>query len=947
MGIIYWFSNQIDYIHFLTGVACISLAVAAWFFHREKQGDLAWIWLGFFGIVAGLREWQQIFSAGLPNELWLNYAGIILEMMSFLALFEFARRSMPGLGLYKVNSWVYALMFAVLCLGALQGLAKVHMYLHFFVGIPAFAGVVWVLWEYRRRQSDSLKMRLGVVAAASGALLVLWGFLVPEIEAFTSAMTLAYFQQAALDAGINALRCLAIFGWALFLELAFNQIQREKSRSWGVAFSGKVQHWLSISILGMLIAGWVATDWAGRQRNAEERFDILQRAKTAMVSINSQCVLHLSNTLADVGKSDYQILRKNLWDIQKISDDAERIYILNQRKGKIILAVDSEPEDTFGHEDPGTEVDDAPAELFPVFKLRKAAIVGPYTDRWGKHISAFIPITSESARTLGVLGMDIQASTWIGLIARSRLWPIGITLLLVFILLMYSLIHQRLQHASDMIASSELKYRSLVEGSPNCVFLLDQYGKVTTINQNGLRAFGLETLRPGSSFADFWPEKNKREIRGLLERALAGERVQLEHEYIRPDGRRIIWDGILNPMSDPGKPVRNVVGILRDNTARKITQEFLRQSEERFREMAENIQDGITVLENNRVVFVNERACDIFGYPREELLVMPGLAFLGPEELDRVEQYKQDVQTRDKTDLKLECWIAGKNGERRFIQNRHSFMRGEKHERVYIVTTDMTEQKKRQDNEQEIERRFKAVYEESNDAIMLLTEKGFFDCNQRTLELFGLKDKNRFINSHPADVSPEFQPGGQPSLAAVNARIQAAIQTGTQRFEWMHKRQNGENFLAEVVFSAYEFNGEKVVQATVRDITERKEAERNRAQCLSSIQMILETIPNPVFFKDALSDLTELLETFTRFLNEAKISPVTESRIKELTAAADEEDVAYLRTEIPKALKQSLDCFERISTIIRSMKEFAHPGEETARHGAGPSHKGDNIHDQS
>ena len=82
------------------------------------------------------------------------------------------------------------------------------------------------------------------------------------------------------------------------------------------------------------------------------------------------------------------------------------------------------------------------------------------------------------------------------------------------------------------------------------------------------------------------------------------------------------------------------------------------------------------------------------------------------------------------------------------------------------------EQARRLEEEQlrlrESEERFRTIYEGSNDAIMLLTEKGFFDCNPCTLQMFGFKSKEEFIRIHPADVSPPAQPGGQASLAAVS-----------------------------------------------------------------------------------------------------------------------------------------------------------------------------------
>ena len=125
----------------------------------------------------------------------------------------------------------------------------------------------------------------------------------------------------------------------------------------------------------------------------------------------------------------------------------------------------------------------------------------------------------------------------------------------------------------------------------------------------------------------------------------------------------------------------------------------------------------------------------------------------------------------------------------------------------------------------ENEARFRAIYDGANDAIMLLTENGFFDCNPSSLKMFGLKTKEEFVKFHPAELSPPTQPDGQPSLQAAGEHIKTAFGTGIDRFEWIHRRSSGEDFPAEVLLSAFDWGGKRVLQATVRDISERKQSE--------------------------------------------------------------------------------------------------------------------------
>jgi PAS domain S-box-containing protein len=148
----------------------------------------------------------------------------------------------------------------------------------------------------------------------------------------------------------------------------------------------------------------------------------------------------------------------------------------------------------------------------------------------------------------------------------------------------------------------------------------------------------------------------------------------------------------------------------------------------------------------------------------------------------------------------------------------------------------MDEVSERQQAEQalrENEERFRAIYEGSNDAIILLTPEGFIDCNSHTLEMFGFESKDEFTRVHLAEISPPTQPDGNVSFPSAQGHIQTAYQQGYDRFEWVHRRTNGEDFPAEVLLSAFQVGDETILQATVRDISERKRAEemlRRRAR---------------------------------------------------------------------------------------------------------------------
>jgi diguanylate cyclase (GGDEF)-like protein/PAS domain S-box-containing protein len=165
------------------------------------------------------------------------------------------------------------------------------------------------------------------------------------------------------------------------------------------------------------------------------------------------------------------------------------------------------------------------------------------------------------------------------------------------------------------------------------------------------------------------------------------------------------------------------------------------------------------------------------------------------------------------------------------------------------------------------EQKLRSIYEGSNDAIMLLNEKGFIDCNARTLEIFGLQDKSEFISRLPSDISPSVQPDGRDSLLAANEYIAQALQLGKSRFEWIHRRNNGEDFPAEVLLSAFDYGGQRILQATVRDITEQKNIELALQRESSTWIQAMDSFADAIYLLDAERHLVRANKTFYGMLH--------------------------------------------------------------------------------
>ena len=147
---------------------------------------------------------------------------------------------------------------------------------------------------------------------------------------------------------------------------------------------------------------------------------------------------------------------------------------------------------------------------------------------------------------------------------------------------------------------------------------------------------------------------------------------------------------------------------------------------------------------------------------------------------------------------------------------------------AHAIMRDITQRKKAEESLAESQKRYKLLYETSNDAIMTLEPPTwkFTSGNPATVNMFGAETEEKFTSLGPWNLSPERQPDGQLSSEKAGKMIGKAMKDGSCFFEWTHKRYHGEEFAATVLLSRMESKGKKLLQATVRDISELKIAEK-------------------------------------------------------------------------------------------------------------------------
>ena len=265
--------------------------------------------------------------------------------------------------------------------------------------------------------------------------------------------------------------------------------------------------------------------------------------------------------------------------------------------------------------------------------------------------------------------------------------------------------------------------------------------------------------------------------------------------------------------------------VAEDVTEQKHFEQALRESEAQFRSVIETAGSVIIGLRPDYTIFEwNQEAERIFGYRREEANQQNYLTLAIPEsERARVAEDIQKVLTGNVT-RNFENLVRTKDGQLyTLLWNVTALHTDTGSSGIIAIGQDITERKA-------AEEKFRVLFEQSSDAHLLFDETGIIDCNNATIAMLRAKDKAEILALHPARLSPEFQPDGRRSMEKCIEMDRTAYEQGHHRFEWTHRRVDGEDFLVEVSLTPVILNRKRVMLVVWHDITDRKRAEEAMRQ---------------------------------------------------------------------------------------------------------------------
>jgi len=416
-------SSQLDYIYFFYGFAFIALGVRA-LTVKNKEKEIDWTFLGWFGIIHGFNEWLDLLAFSLGDSFYFKLVRIVIMLISFVALGEFGRTNYSKIKKRVPGSWIWWIPFVLAVILGKMDIISIGLHVRYLIAFPAafMAGsyIFKINREKKNRHLKVLSVLLFIYAVLAGLITsnawFLNTFLVP----------------IQLLRGICATwMAISIGNYLMTKEVASKTLPKS------------VQLLLTL-IVTLLISGWFMVYTEGKTKENELKQHLLGETKILGAAINPERVKTLTGTMQDIDTVDYLRIKEQLRWAMEENLNIRYGYLMKEEDNKIIFLASVINKGVVSFETGLPEREESPGEIYEdtdntfkeYYRNGKAGVFGPYTDSFGKLVTGVVPIMDKkSGKLLAIFGMDLTAQYWESGVKRDRLRNIEILALAEIILI--------------------------------------------------------------------------------------------------------------------------------------------------------------------------------------------------------------------------------------------------------------------------------------------------------------------------------------------------------------------------------------------------------------------------------------------------------------------------------------------------------------------------------
>ncbi|MFA6317705.1 MAG: PAS domain S-box protein [Elusimicrobiota bacterium] len=392
------------------------------------------------------------------------------------------------------------------------------------------------------------------------------------------------------------------------------------------------------------------------------------------------------------------------------------------------------------------------------------------------------------------------------------------------------------QKVMDALSASRQLYKALAEGIPDFVFLLDAKGRVLYSNR-GMP--GMPDPVGKGQFDLFPPESAKQHLR-VLRRVVRAGKPSLREERVDWFGRSVILENRLIPLKGADGRVEQLLGLSRDVTERRRTEEALRESEERASTILANVQDGIWSADlSGRYDYLNPALERIYGLTRAEMEANPDFWIDAAHPEDRGKLRASDKALHRDGRAICEHRCIRSDGKVRWLYDRKTIIRDARGKpfKMIGVLSDITERREMEESLKASEERFKTLIEASGVAIGVVREGRLILANRAFARMHGYGSPEGLAGR---DAFAFVAPKVRPEIRRLY-RARMAGKPVPNGYESLALRQDGTTFPVFKQMNTIRLPDGDAVVGYFTDISERKRTEAEVRRLRAAVAASQET----------------------------------------------------------------------------------------------------------
>ena len=445
------------------------------------------------------------------------------------------------------------------------------------------------------------------------------------------------------------------------------------------------------------------------------------------------------------------------------------------------------------------------------------------------------------------------------------------------------------------LAESELKYRTLVETIPAVTYLASPFKPAELFfvapQIRELLGYSPEEwlTTPKNWFRQLHPEDRPRLNKAVRHSIKTRAPFIQEYRLLTRDGRTLwVYDQAYLLKDSSGRPLY-FQGIVQDITGRKKT-------EERYRQVVENADEAILVIQDGWVKFCNPKSVEISGYGEKEQMGRPFIEFMDPDHRDLImKNYTRRVAGKPSPE-RYEITFIHKDGRPRFLLLNTRLITWDDRPASLVFATDITEKKLVQEALRESEGRYRTLFEATEEGVFIISEAGrVIDINQACRKLFGFKKTDDLNGYYASDfyVSQEHR----------RAFVKAIHQKGfVHTFEATYRRFNGTSFQGVVSATLQrDDQGRPLFMGIIRDMTERRKAEGALRESELKYRSLIETTDTGFVILDERGKVVDANPNYVRLTGNRRLQDILGRGVEEWT---EENERAKNRSAVRECLRR-------------------------------------------